>query len=135
MAALTKDRDTRERPGALRAPGVAAGAKIFAGSLVVLDGGYAKPGATATGLVAIGRAEEMVDNTSGGNGDVTVTVKRGVFRFANSAAAEAITAAEIGSDCYVVDDQTVAKTSDTNTRSVAGTVHDVDADGVWVEFK
>ena len=55
--------------------------------------------------------------------------------FANSAAADAITLADIGADCYIVDDQTVAKTSATNTRSVAGKVFDVDAEGVWVDFR
>ena len=34
--------------------------------------------------------------------------------------------------CYVVDDETVAKTNGTNTRSRAGVVVDVDAQGVWV---
>ena len=49
--------------------------------------------------------------------------------------ADAITLADVGSDCYIVDDQTVAKTNGTNTRSVAGKVFDVDADGVWVDFR
>jgi hypothetical protein len=34
----------------------------------------------------------------------------------------------------VVDDQTVAKTNGSSSRSVAGIIRDVDADGVWVEF-
>ena len=46
-----------------------------------------------------------------------------------------IAAADIGNNCYVVDDQTVAKTNGTNSRSVAGKVHDVDAIGVWVDFR
>jgi hypothetical protein len=33
-----------------------------------------------------------------------------------------------------VDDQTVAKTDGSTTRSVAGIVRGVDTDGVWVEF-
>ena len=53
---------------------------------------------------------------------------------ANSAAADQITAADIGNDCYGVDDQTVAKTNGANTRSVAGKIYDVDAQGVWVKF-
>ena len=40
----------------------------------------------------------------------------------------------MGSDCYIVDDQTVAKTNGTNTRSVAGKIIAVDADGVWVKI-
>ena len=46
---------------------------------------------------------------------------------------DAITAAQIGSACYIVDDQTVAKTSDNGSRSRAGQVIDVDAQGVWVQ--
>ncbi len=61
-------------------------------------------------------------------------MRRGCFRFANSAAADLIALADIGADCYVVDDQTVAKTSASNTRSIAGKVRDVDAAGVWVEI-
>ncbi|KAK0329991.1 hypothetical protein LTR94_034588, partial [Friedmanniomyces endolithicus] len=60
-------------------------------------------------------------------------VKKGQFRWANSAAADAITRAEIGDPAYIVDDQTVAKTNGGATRSVAGTIRDVDAQGVWVE--
>ncbi|BAE50571.1 hypothetical protein [Paramagnetospirillum magneticum] len=135
MAALSQGRMTPERTGSTRTVLVDANVKIFEGALVVLAAGYAKPGATATGLVAIGRAEEMADNTGGAQGALTLRVRPGIFRFDNSAAADAITAAEIGSDCYVVDDHTVAKTSATNTRSVAGKVFDVDALGVWVEFK
>ena len=37
--------------------------------------------------------------------------------FANSASGDLITAAEVGSDCYIVDDQTVAKTNGSSTRS------------------
>jgi len=118
--ALTKDRNTPERPDAKdRAFDVAAATQCFAGGLAVLNAGVAEPGSTATGLVAVGRFEETVDNTGGAAGDKTVKVSRGVFRFANSAAADEITAAEIGSDCYIVDDETVAKTDGTGTRSVA----------------
>ena len=42
--------------------------------------------------------------------------------------------ADVGADCYIVDDQTVAKTNGTNTRSVAGKIIAVDADGVWVKL-
>lgn len=134
MGALAADRSTPERDGKTYSFPVAAGAKIYAGALVVLDAGVAKPGFTDAAVVAVGRAEEAQDNTSGQDGDLDIKVTRGVFRYANSAAADAITVAEVGSSCYVVDDQTVAKTSATSTRSVAGTVVDVDAAGVWVRI-
>ena len=133
MTALTKDRSTTERNGDFYVFNVKANVKIYAGSIVVLDAGNAKPGVTAAGLVAVGRAEETVDNTGGANGAKTVKVKRGVYRFEN-AAADLVAATNIGSPCYVVDDQTVAATHAGNTRSAAGIVRDVDDAGVWVEF-
>ena len=72
-------------------------------------------------------------NTGGADGAETVEVERGIFRFENSAAGDAIGLADIGKRCYLVDDQTVAKTSDNGSRSRAGQVIDVDAQGVWVQ--
>lgn len=131
--ALTRDRNTPEREARLTPHPVAATKKIYAGSLVVLNAaGYAEPGSTATTLTAVGRAEAQVDNSAGANGAKTITVRRGVFCFAN--AADAVTRAEIGKSCYVVDDYSVAKTDGTGTRSVAGKVIDLTSEGVWVEI-
>lgn len=133
MAALTKDRDTPSRDGTTVSHPVAAGAHIYAGALVVLNAssGYAAPGSTATGLVALGRAEGVADNSSGADGAVAVVVRKGCYRYANLVS-DPVTRTGIGGNCYIVDDQTVAATSDTNTRSVAGKVVDLDASGVWV---
>lgn len=133
--ALTKDRNTKRRDGKQYNDPVAAATKIYAGSLVCLNAaGNAVPGSVATTLIARGVAVEQVDNSAGAAGDLRVTTERGVFPFANSASSDAITRAEIGDSCYIVDDQTVAKTSGTNTRSVAGVIRDLDDDGVWVEI-
>jgi hypothetical protein len=132
--ALTRDRNTPERSGKQLVFPVATGVKIWKGSLVVLNDGYAEPGSAATGLIATGRASETVDNTLGQNGDVTVPVERGVFKYANSADADLITLAEVGKPVFVVDDETVAKTNGGGTLSAAGIVVDVEADGVWVEI-
>ncbi|WP_072379776.1 hypothetical protein [Novosphingobium sp. NDB2Meth1] len=135
MAALTDARVTPRRDAETFLRGVAATKKIFEGSLVCLSAtGFATPGAVATTLKADGIALTTVDNTSGADGAVSVEVRKGTFRFANSAAGDLITRAEIGTTCYVVDDQTVAKTNGTNTRSAAGIVVDVDAQGVWVKI-
>ncbi len=135
MAALTTDRNTFERAGDYVVLPVAAGVTLYAGALAALDaGGNVTPGATATTLKGIGRCEEFIDNSAGIAGAVTVKVKKGVFAFANSAAADLITTADIGSNCFIVDDQTVAKTDGTGTRSVAGVVFDVNTDGVWIKF-
>lgn len=135
MTALTKDRNTKRRDGVQFNDPVAASTRIFAGSLVCLNAsGFAVPGSTATTLKARGVAQEHVDNSTGGAGALRVETRRGVFPFANSAATDEITRVDIGADAYIVDDQTVAKTHATNSRSVAGVIRDVDSDGVWVEI-
>jgi hypothetical protein len=135
MAAATQDRDTPRHGGAEFGLPVKAGAKLFAGTIGCVDAtGFAIKGSTSTTLKAVGIVQAQVDNTIGQNGDVTVTVRRGCFRLANSASTDQITNADIGAQAYIVDDQTVAKTSGSSTRSVAGVVRLVDAYGVWVEF-
>lgn len=136
MAALTKDRlATVTRSADVREPPAAAATIIYAGALVAINAaGNAVPFSTATTLKGCGAALERCDNSAGAAGDKRVRVGAGVFQFANSAAGDLITLADIGADCYGVDDQTVAKTSGSSTRSIAGKVFDVDAAGVWVKF-
>ena len=135
MTALASDRNTLAKDGRFRSLPVGAGKVIWAGSLVVVNAtGFAEPATTATGKIAAGRAELWIDNTGGADGAVSVRVARGIFAFANSAGGDAIARTEIGKTVYLVDDQTVAKTDATGTRSAAGRVFDVDADGVWVEI-
>lgn len=135
MAALSAGRNTPARSGDMSQPPVKAATTIYAGALVAVDAnGLAVPGSTATTLKGLGRAEQTVDNSAGASGDLNVRVGRGIYRFDNSADADAITLSDVGADCYIVDDHTVALTNGTNTRSVAGTIHDVDDQGVWVKF-
>lgn len=135
MAALTASRTTPHRVVHTRSRPVAAGQKIFAGALVAINAtGLAVKGATALNLKGIGIAEAMADNSAGVDSAINVSVRRGAWAMANSAAGDQLTAADIGATCYIVDDQTVAKTTGGGTRSPAGTVVDVDASGVWVEF-
>lgn len=131
---LTADRNTPYKGKELVVLPVAAGVKIFAGAMVVANAtGFAAPGATSATLTYIGRAEERVDNTSGGDGAQNIQVRRGLaFRWKNSAA-DPVTQAELGKTVYIVDDETVAKTNGGNTRSLAGQVVQLDADGVWVD--
>jgi hypothetical protein len=130
---LTKERDTIRRDSQIVVYPVAASSKIFQGALVVLSGGYAAPGSTATGLIAVGRAEATADNSAGSAGDLTIPVLRGTFLFKNSST-DAVLLTNLGADCFVVDDETVARTSGTGTRSVAGKVRGVEASGIWVEI-
>ncbi len=135
MTALAKDRATERRSGQIYNDGVAASTRIYAGSLACLNAtGYAVPGSTSTTLVARGMATEQVDNSSGSDGDLKINIEPGTFKFGNSAGGDEITIAEIGDNCYIVDDQTVAKTDGTSTRSVAGVIKAIDSDGVWVKI-
>lgn len=131
---LVSDRNTPRREGDLRRQALAASVVVFAGAILMRNAtGYLTKGQTALNLVGVGVA--MEGKTGGANpGEATITWRAGIHRFKNSAAADAITIAEIGKPCFVVDDETVAKTNGTNTRSIAGFVEDVDAQGVWVEF-
>ena len=114
-------------------PPVAADTKIFQGSLAAIVGGYAVPASAAAGAIAAGRANYEADNTDGAAGDVSVEIERGTFRWKNSSSTDAIAASDVGSVCFVADDQTVAKTDGGGTRAIAGTIIAVDSLGVWVE--
>lgn len=134
MVALTADRNTaRAERGFIKSLPMAAATKIFAGSMVCRTmTGAATKGATALSLVTVGRANEQIDNSSGAAGALRIKVEEGIFVWANSSAADQITDADIGNRCFVVDDQTVARTSGSGTRSPAGVVVAVDTTGVWV---
>lgn len=129
---LTEPRNTPQVDGFDRVVGVAANAVCYAGGLACQNAaGFAVPGSTATTLTALGRFEETVRGTAA-NGEASVRIRRGIFKFKNSGGGDAITIAHRGLDCFVVDDEQVALTNGTNTRSRAGVIHDVDVDGVWV---
>jgi hypothetical protein len=132
--ALAKDRNTQMQDAELVPVPVAASAVIYAGALVVANAnGYAAPGAVATTLTYLGRAEEYVNNASGGNGAKTVLVRRKKAFLWKNHGADLVTQAAMGKNCYIVDDETVALTNGTNTRSVAGIVLGVSSAGVLVE--
>jgi hypothetical protein len=109
MAALTQDRPTPYREGIELEFPVAAGGKIYAGSLICLNAqGFAVPAADSSGFHFIGVAMEQVDNGAGANGDKVVRIRRtGVFEFD----AGSITQAMVGSPMYAVDDHTFDDTA------------------------
>jgi len=134
MSALTQPRPTVWRAGDSVHDPLAAGAVIYAGALVALNAtGFLVAGSTDAGLNARGVAQNSADNSAGADGDVSLEADKGVHQFANDAG-DPVTRDKIGGNCYIVDDQTVAITSGGSTRSVAGKIFDVDANGVWVEF-
>jgi hypothetical protein len=113
---------------------------IYAGGIVMLDSsGRALKGATATGCIGVGlaltnRDLDTYDNSSGADGALSVRFDEGIFLAKNSSAGDAIAAGDEGKPCYIVDDETVAKTDGSSTRSPAGRVFRVDSAGVWVQM-
>lgn len=137
MTAATQARDTFKRLGNQLSLAMAAATRIYGGTIVCLNAsGLAVPGSTSTTLKAVGQAEATFDNSAGAASALAVNVERdGWYRYANSSAGDQIALADVGADCFIVDDQTVAKTNGGSTRSVAGVIRDVDAQGVWISFK
>jgi hypothetical protein len=136
MTAAVTDRNTKEQQGKRRGFPVEAATLIYAGTMACLNAaGRLTKGITSTTLKAVGIAKNQVNNLTGAAGAIVGEVEIGVFGpLANSSAGDLIALANVGADCYIVDDQTVALTSGGSTRSIAGKVWDVTAEGVWVKF-
>lgn len=122
---------------------VLASAIILQSALVVMAGAGARAARTGQGGTDALKAADAatyravgiaVDSVTGGaaDGDVSVDVEAGAFNFVNSAGTDAITRADAGKRAFIVDDQTVARTSAGNTRAQAGIILDVTSEGVWV---
>jgi hypothetical protein len=127
MTSATASRNTPQRPATRFGFAMAAGARIWAGTLVALDAaGHAVP--AVPGLTVVGVAEAWADNSAGPAGVWLVAVTRGCYRFDNGGD---ITFADIGSPAYALDDSTV---SVAGSGKPAGIVRDVDAAGVWIEI-
>lgn len=139
MAALTAANMKIERLGNNpQSVGQATATTIFQGGIVMINaGGFATPGATATGCVGVGVADDNGGLSSwvnaGADGASNVTYTEGVHGpFVNSGTS--IADDDRGKDCYIVDDQTVHLTDGGGTRSPAGRVHSVASAGVFVEM-
>lgn len=122
----------RQRQGAngrrMKYP-VTAATTIKEGSLVSLVSGLALEAATATTHTTVGVAWRACDNSAGAGAAKFVEVDEGDFPFDNSSAADELTNADIGALVYVVNNNTVAKTNGTSTRSVAGRLVGFFSDG------
>lgn len=86
-------------------------------------------GGSGAGYIGAGRFAGPIDSTGKAAGETVVDVDFGVFYWNNSGGGDAIGVGDFGKACYVVDNQTVALTDASGTRSVAGIVYEVRADG------
>lgn len=114
--------------------GVDASTHIYQGSLCAINqSGYLVPASADASLHVVGVAEDEADNSSGSAGALSIRPRKGPHYLTNSSSTDAITDADIGRWCYVVDDNTVARTSNGGARPAAGVVAGVDSFGVLVE--
>jgi hypothetical protein len=92
--------------------------------------GQVRPGGAATTLVPIGSFGETL--TGDGTKKVRVDFNNPIFieYFKSGTAGDAITAANMFAIVFIIDDETVGLTNGSSTRSAAGRVLDIDADGL-----
>ncbi|SMH62538.1 hypothetical protein [Azospirillum agricola] len=136
MVALSNDRNTPKANNGFThgARDLAPTTTVFAGSLVgQTSAGLAVPARPQASITMLGCARHRASTELAGL-PTSVEFDRGVFRFANSPSADAITLGDYGKTVYAVDDQTVAKTNGGGARPAAGIVRNVDALGVWIEL-
>lgn len=131
MSALTAARATHSKAlGAKHSLPMAASSTVYAGSMVMLDGGYAKAGAdSATGVGVFGIALSTVDNSAGSAGDLSVIVQEGRYLMATGA----ITQADVGAIAYVSDDAT-AETTTANSMKAGIVVAVESATEAWISM-
>jgi hypothetical protein len=128
---MTKSREGRRFSGP-----VAADTVIYGGGMVAINAdGRAVPASNAANLTVVGVSDDRFDNKGGAAGAINAIWQHGIFKFKNDGTLP-VTAAMVGQKCYVQDDETVRAidAGEGATNPVAGTVCQLDADGVWVEI-
>ena len=130
MANQTAARDPRRQEGNILAYKEAA-VNVFAGALVSKNAaGFAKPSSDTASELFLGVADKTSLNATGAAGAKLVRVwKHGVFTFATTGAVQA----DIGTQVFASDDQTVLKTT-TNSVAVGRIVEVLSATSVRVRI-
>jgi hypothetical protein len=137
VTAQTANRNTPYRGVTSITIGAKAAVHVYAGGFAFNDAGWGRGGVPTATTPVLGVVRNEVDNTSGANGALNVIADReGAYPFFNSASGDLLANTDIGNDVYAADDQTVAKTSNTNVRPIAGKLVAIDANGMcWVQIK
>lgn len=130
MTAMSQARTVTEIEAVASTAPVKGATTILQGALIVTENGLAVPGKVGTNLTVLGVSEQTVKN-AGADGASKVPFRRGTFGFFNHAA-DAIGAGDLHKLAYIVDDQTVAKTDGSATRSAAGKIMHIEGGQVFV---
>jgi hypothetical protein len=128
MTALAKDRNTRlKEHGRTVTMKLEAGAKIFAGAIVAANiDGRAVPASDAADLTVMGIADHAADNTGGADDALTVRVIKDAVAELETSGGSAVTLADTGNTVFVLDDQTVVKSTGAANDIAAGTLEQFD---------
>ncbi|MFA5183295.1 MAG: hypothetical protein WC405_18430, partial [Syntrophales bacterium] len=135
MTALARDKKTEYKEGVEIPALVKALTLIYAGALTCLNAnGYLVPGADTAGLIFHGIAREHVDNSLGGDGDLTAVVRRrGLVKMTLG---HAITQANVGDDVFIVDDQTVDVTAQVSNAIFCGVIAEfIDTTHAYIDIE
>ena len=109
---------------------VKGGAELTEATMAAINSdGYAVEATASAVLLIAGCVQRYCDNRNGADGEQTVSVKRGTFVWENDGT---IKETDILKKCYIKDEKTVPITADGS--SVAGTILEVDDDGVTVDI-
>ena len=121
--------------GNLNNKGLTANATVYRGSVAMTRSGYlvaaTSPASTdiVWGIIADGVGSGFPTQGITGastDGGVTVDIETGTFFLAGGTASDALVATDVGATVYLIDEKTVGKTSNGNTRPVAGVLDRVD---------
>ena len=116
---------------------IAANTTIFNGAIVATNAaGDLVPASDTAGLTVQGRARQAMKNTTGAPVaiDPPSGVEAGVFKY-DTSGGSAITKADVGQNCFILDDHTVVRAGGTVHAIVCGIVDSIDSDGgVWVKI-
>lgn len=134
MSNTTTNRATSRKPVFTIDLPVAAATKILGGTIVDANAlGFAVAG--PTGIRSWGIASDLADNSSGAAGDIVVNVRLAFaieVRLLANDTGSPLTKADVGRQCFVLDNQTV--TGSSATGDPGPFVYEVTAAGVWVFF-
>ena len=119
---------------------LAASALVLQGTFAVVNAdGYAVSSKDVGGVnqTCVGIWDNSVENP-GANGDLIACARRKQQFLVCNSAVDPVTQADLGAKVYIEDNQTIAKTDGTSTRSAGGYFMGFDLqypDCVWVEIK
>ncbi|MDF7776877.1 hypothetical protein P1X14_16590 [Sphingomonas sp. AOB5] len=145
MALASGKMTVRGGEGGMLHLGVTTAVALIQGGFAMAASGYVRPARIGQGGSDFAKVGDVancrvfgvaIDGAIGGvtDGLVTTNVQSGFWLAKNSAGVDALSVADIGRYCFIIDDETVAKHSLAGMRPRAGIVWMVSSEGVMVRM-